>query len=603
MANPYSQFVDYSLPRPEQFAHKLKLSQWNPLGTFNQSLGANDIVRFNIKGDDLWDPYSAYITLTIDFGSNTNLLDDATFTNKLIQLDSSMQSIFSQLIIYERSEELERIMQYDTLACILKDMSYGAIQRYSRDFEGLGGMYPYSQPQQVCGEFSNSTGSNTQKPVGVVNLVTNDLTTYSDGQAGASPFAINQNFGAAGTWTTLNWPILNQQLAPSAFLNQVGVTFGDVTQSHKEYVNNFTSSPSITDNTQNPFTVGPTSYFSPAFCATAWEPYFSATVLQKYLRNGFITCGTKLTATFVVPILSGIFGILMPQENYKYIPLKYFQDLVFEFQFSPYAFFTSWFTTNQASRQFQVKNMTLHAELLQPLDQGMLNNIDAQFQNGINIATQSFYLGPLYVITGGAVPPTVQINLGFESLRNIFFVFMPNDFTANAAARKQYRLSMGITSMQVKIGTDYYPSLAITGNGGNNYGSANNYEFYWHLLKAFGKHLDPDNSALNPHNFAVNFRAFDPTSADTNITGNAQGGFLEENRVVGKAIYALDLDSLNYEKRLLSGINTTMAKPFEIQLAYDSTKVFTRPVTMYVFCHYDMVLSMSPNGIKALGKA
>ena len=56
-----SQFTDYSLPRPIQFPHKLKLAEWNPTGTFNQSLGSNDIVRFNIKVDDLWDPYSAYL--------------------------------------------------------------------------------------------------------------------------------------------------------------------------------------------------------------------------------------------------------------------------------------------------------------------------------------------------------------------------------------------------------------------------------------------------------------------------------------------------------------------------------------------------------------
>ena len=37
---------------------------------------------------------------------------------------------------------------------------------------------------------------------------------------------------------------------------------------------------------------------------------------------------------------------MLPKSNYKYIPLKYFPNLLFEFRLNPYAFFTSGPITN-----------------------------------------------------------------------------------------------------------------------------------------------------------------------------------------------------------------------------------------------------------------
>lgn len=39
--------------------------------------------------------------------------------------------------------------------------------------------------------------------------------------------------------------------------------------------------------------------------------------------------------------MSSIFGILMPKESFKYIPMKLFKDLILEFRLNPYAMFTS----------------------------------------------------------------------------------------------------------------------------------------------------------------------------------------------------------------------------------------------------------------------
>jgi len=45
--------------------------------------------------------------------------------------------------------------------------------------------------------------------------------------------------------------------------------------------------------------------------------------------------------SFSIPLLSSIFGVLLPPDLYKFIPLAIFEDLVIELQCSPYAVFSS----------------------------------------------------------------------------------------------------------------------------------------------------------------------------------------------------------------------------------------------------------------------
>jgi hypothetical protein len=45
--------------------------------------------------------------------------------------------------------------------------------------------------------------------------------------------------------------------------------------------------------------------------------------------------------------MSAIFGIMLPSENYKYLPMKVFDNLLFEFRLNPYACFISgYYDTN-----------------------------------------------------------------------------------------------------------------------------------------------------------------------------------------------------------------------------------------------------------------
>jgi hypothetical protein len=61
---------------------------------------------------------------------------------------------------------------------------------------------------------------------------------------------------------------------------------------------------------------------------------------------------------------------MLPKSNYKYIPLKYFPNLLFEFRLNPYAMFTSGGigssinTVNTAStRNFKINKFEIWADL------------------------------------------------------------------------------------------------------------------------------------------------------------------------------------------------------------------------------------------------
>jgi len=172
--------------------------------------------------------------------------------------------------------------------------------------------------------------------------------------------------------------------------------------------------------------------------------------------------------------------------------------------------------------------------------------------------------------------------------------------------------------MQIKVGLNYYPSLAIQGNGGNNVvnplkpGDGSNSEFLINLDKAFGKYIDViGDQFINQANFAINDRGFDPSNKDAFKDGNdvtinvdtANGApSYHENRVVGKAVYALDLESLSFSPGEISGLNTTKKVPYEIILKSNGLNTFPRKSEMHVFNYYDFLIRLSFDGNSVLGR-
>lgn len=59
---------------------------------------------------------------------------------------------------------------------------------------------------------------------------------------------------------------------------------------------------------------------------------------------------------------------------------------------------------------------------------------------------------------------------------------------------------------------------------------------------------------------------------------------------MGRAIYAFNLETLNEDNSVISGVNTINNRPFEITLKSDNTNAFPRSYTTYVFCNYDAII-------------
>lgn len=338
--------------------------------------------------------------------------------------------------------------------------------------------------------------------------------------------------------------------------------------------------------------------------------------------------------SFSIPLMSGVFGVLMPKSAYKLIPMSAFPNTVLEFQISPYLIFTSGYCNSdlnsvnyQPARKFTISRIEFISDqyLFTPEVEAI---ILGPYRKGdtIYIHTHSFLLGPTQQITANVIPSSVQLGLGFESLKAIAWMFIPQDHTTYSYCRRQFRLSHCLTRVQAKINMDYFPTTPSLTNGGNlaplmqstNLGwQRPNNEYWIDLMKAWGKYNDrTEDTWISPQNFAVNDRAFCPDNFKTQTAPDRNGKaytacdcqygwpLIHENRVRGCAIYAIDLETLTNEPRVLSGVNTTLFKT-EIQMEYqgDATATFKGLSIMYPFCWYDFVIAVSAGGINVVGRS
>ena len=75
-----------------------------------------------------------------------------------------------------------------------------------------------------------------------------------------------------------------------------------------------------------------------------------------------------------------------------------------------------------------------------------------------------------------------------------------------------------------------------------------------------------------------------------------------ENRCIGKAVYAVNLETFPNDDTVISGTNTLSTRPFEIIIDVDDANGTNRASNMYVFCYADIIYKITTNGITILGK-
>lgn len=135
---------------------------------------------------------------------------------------------------------------------------------------------------------------------------------------------------------------------------------------------------------------------------------------------------TGKTRTFCMPIYSGIMGVLMPDK--KFLPLS-LMPLEIEFTINPHALYCAGGTG--LSRQYTVTRMEIYAHMFF-FEQEVHRAIEASVaQAGLYLHFNSFRLGPIGTLTGGAdsnINQYAQINVHDKSINSIHTVFMYSDY-------------------------------------------------------------------------------------------------------------------------------------------------------------------------------
>ena len=679
--------TDYSRVKPVGIPSSLRITKFQPQSAYG-NLSSTDTIRFLINAPGYWDPYRTYLNINVDCS--------AMGTGYFQQLDSSAHSFFQELVIYCKGTEIERIMEYDTLAAILNDVHYTPEQRQSRGHEGLGfsaranpppdygkasggnywGRYT---PNQVADSYFitgnvgaraicqanvgtyNSIQSGTTNPAMYQNSTFHDTVNTNGDNVSLSffsqlPFnlaAATMKTGPNGMNIPLNtpqWYMSGIERADVVLMNNTSYTMHEVDglANNLPVTSSFNGVGYNTSYNEDACDVGCSNLFNYSLCGGSFEPRFSY-FQQKSTINGRLGQMSQiLKGSFSIPLISGLFGILMPSESFKIMPMQAFEDLILEFRLSRYAMFTSGYTdggivnqfgiqtamsavtpfnttqSNMPNRTFAITKLEIVTELIEfdsPEIDVIVNN---QLESGIVFHSNSWYNGPSFELNNtAAASGTFQVNLGFESLKTLMFCFLSSDYRAYSFCRKQYRLSRNINWLQIRIGVDYYPSQAIEGNSGDAHGitsNGGNNEFLINLFKAFGKlHDIMGDHFVSVYNFAVNERPYDITDTRPflNLAANGGAGQIQnkstsmgmpgyyENACVGKAVYAINLESLNNDLQYISGVNTIKNRPFDINIKssiYNVNSLLDRPATMVTFCLYDFLLEVTKTRIRVIGR-
>lgn len=668
--------VTYDSLPPIGYPNTIKIQRFLP--NTNSIAQPGDIVRFNISTPGYWDPYTAYINLEVDLSEEITLDD-----YDVLQIDSSASSFISEFIATCKGGELERITEYDVLANFLNDVSLNNEQRQCRDIEGLGhntrafnkrvgALYPEGIPvPRIEWDGTKAIWSTDRyqiyhaKPWILPTSQFDHMETTDNTDGIKTLLSLNAAVkeGAAGSFLTshrlFNRPYYNDTFTVGVGGSRSALASGTgIGGFHWSILNSMCdhfSTPNYDHYSGNGITLnqdaGIPALFNNDLSQGCFEPMLSKGVKLPAMLNGTWQPVTASKRQFCIPLLSGIFGALMPKASYKFLPMIALEDLVLEFRLNPYAMFTSGYKIyqngtflakdddlkkfGQIPRKWRITKFEICVEMLyfdKLIDNIVLNSMNSE--NGLNFHTTSWYLGPQYSLSPATNPQgTYQLNLGFESLKTLILMFLPQDYLKYTFLRKLYRINCGITSIQLRIGMELYPSLPLKGHSGtsghypSSYQHSNNAEYLISMQKSFQKFQNKDEDiAINSVNFAVNQRYWDPKSTDyTTIKDNAAvltGGefnlnllgalpLIHENRCKGKALFCLDLESMSENPRIISGLNTLKNKPFEILLNSDSSSYYfsgkeasknTENVQMLIWCQYDMVVQLKKYGIKIMGK-
>ena len=574
--------LDYSKAKPLGYHATQKLTRFFPIS----SLPSSDIVRFIINSQGYWDPYSSYLRITVAVKTPDPI--PSVYNSDALgacQLDSSASSLIQTLSFIQGGVEIERIDRYDVLTSILADMFYSKEQRAQRAHEGFGTGLPNHMSMKL------PTGEN---------------------------YIANGTTSAAGQLTTDNlisitgMPIVGAQASTSNIIAGNAIIGANVTLGSPYF-----------DGCNEPV------MHSAAPVAPAGSPAASYSFT---------------TMTFCIPIISGIFGVLMPADEIKYIPMVFFPNLEMNFRLNPYAFHNLKPVGGPAQRNFQVTGCELFVNIIHFQDSINRSIVSMVKERGMYMHTCSYYYGPSHMIAGNGSFETYPINMSFKSLRSIIWCFIPSNYRTLPYVRALRRKALNLTSAQVRIGGELYPTFPV-GNLGASSDSGNpftNSDFLANTYKSFGRLHDTVNDSLvtshtfasgnlmvgadyaldaatfaDKFEFAMHTKGFSMGRSSNYLDYGAAGlgtnvpssGCLYtrgacnwwQNQIVPRAVFGIDLDTITSDDSVISGVNTLINKPFELLL--EGRNPTNETCELNMFLYYDFVVMIDRDfTVKPLGR-
>ena len=583
---------------------------------------------------------------TIGTGANLAILatpTTSTFADTCLQLNDSFHSLWTRFICRSGNEVVENIENLDIISAWMRDVSYSPTTMRGSDTMGFYTGVPFSSSyssvkSSTSGGIAASQYSN-MLPNSTIDVRPASGIPGSDEDSGA--LAIGFKSMVSSCAYSLHKAA--QLSSESSYLNNA-ITDGTVYvpftmgssdgKSSSAYILGYPTNLDTDAAFSSTFSAGTNEFFFTNLTVSSilnGQPFYNgASSTQQMVTQNPLT-----SIDVVVPFYSTLFGCMLPGDRYKWTPLHGVEDLSFEFIQNPNAFFTSYFGTNFADCAVTITKMEMNVNVIEYDDVALNNSVlSSLFQGkGITIPSMSWEFISTFPIVNGQVAGEYKCNRGFDSLKKILFGFLDDSWKTYTCYRKNWRLSHNVSKLWLRFGNELFPSLPFEGNAGSNLGSPNNSEFYYNLCKCFSGSpmlITQGNYALDsrPYNFSLTdvsavqadmitklqsdndgkvlanvimsytnilygsnwtLNSLAPVNGKTNLQacfkycGNSQGVNYWENAVVGRALFAIDLDEDSIADSTISGYNTNASKPWTINIEQQIASSFVGKSTMYVF--------------------
>lgn len=198
---------------------------------------------------------------------------------------------------------------------------------------------------------------------------------------------------------------------------------------------------------------------------------------------------------FIIPIYSGLIGVLMPDK--KLIPINLL-PLDIEITFNPHALYSN--LTN-GSRSYKITKFNMYSHMIF-FEQEIHRSLEAAVaEHGIFLYCNSFHLAPTTLISGTTLPGFAYISMNLKSINSVHLLFYYNCFETIPCARKLHFVSHNIEKLQLLNGTTLIPQEPIEGFAG----SSSQYQhipFLLEMYKAWNKMHDPStDGAIEAFNY------------------------------------------------------------------------------------------------------